>query len=140
MGVEDGFLRVSRGARIPLAEIELRVSRSSGPGGQHANKTESRVEAVFDVWASAVLGPNQKRRIAAKIGPVVRAISQDERSQLRNREIAIERLGERLAGALRIEQRRVATKPTRSSRERRLGEKRRRADVKSARRKPSSDD
>ena len=103
MSVEDGFLRVTRGTRIPLAEIELRASRSSGPGGQHANKTESRVEAVFDVEASAALGPNQKRRIAAKLGPVVRAVSQDERSQLRNRELAIERLAERLAGALRIE-------------------------------------
>ncbi|MBK5231065.1 MAG: aminoacyl-tRNA hydrolase, partial [Thermoleophilia bacterium] len=92
-------MRVSRGTRIPLAEIELRVSRSSGPGGQHANKTESRVEAVFDVSASAALGPNQKRRIAAKLGSIVRAVSQDERSQLRNRELAIERLGERLAGA-----------------------------------------
>src|ERR1035437_3614267 len=135
MSVEDGFLRVTRGTRIPLAEIELRASRSSGPGGQHANKTESRVEAVFDVEASAALGPNQKRRIAAKLGPVVRAVSQDERSQLRNREIAIERLAERLAGALRIERRRVATKPTAAARERRLDEKRRRGDVKSARHK-----
>jgi ribosome-associated protein len=140
MSVKDGFLRVTRGTRIPLAEIELRASRSSGPGGQHANKTESRVEAVFDVEASAALGPNQKRRIAAKLGPVVRAVSQDERSQLRNRELAIERLAERLIGALRIERQRVATKPTAAARERRLGEKRRRGDVKSARRKPSADD
>ena len=140
MSVEDGFLRVTRGTRIPLAEIELRASRSSGPGGQHANKTESRVEAVFDVEASAALGPNQKRRIAAKLGPVVRAVSQDERSQLRNRELAIERLAERLAGALRIERRRVATKPTAAARERRLGEKHRRGNVKTTRRRPSAED
>ncbi len=133
-------LVVNRRLRIPLTEIELRTSRSSGPGGQHANKTESRVEAVFDVMASETLGPVQKRRIVAKIGPVVRATSQAERSQLRNREIALSRLAERLTAALRVERRRVATKPTAESRERRLSAKHHRADVKSARRKPSADD
>lgn len=136
----DRGVRVSRSVCIPLDEIEMRVSRSSGPGGQHANKTESRVEAVFDVEASDALGPNQKRRIAAKLGPIVRAVSQDERSQTRNRELALSRLAERLAGALRREKPRVATKPTRAAREHRLADKHRRSEIKGARRPPSTDD
>src|SRR5438067_5815901 len=85
-------IRVTRSVVLPLREIVLRTSRSSGPGGQHAQKSETRVEAVFDVEASEALSPAQKRRVVAKAGPVLRAIAQDERSQLRNRELAIERV------------------------------------------------
>ncbi|MBI5310157.1 MAG: aminoacyl-tRNA hydrolase [Actinobacteria bacterium] len=126
--------------RIPLHEVELRVSRSSGPGGQHANKTESRVEAVFRVWDSEVLGPVQKKRVDGKLGPVVTAVSQDARSQHRNRELALQRLGERLADALKVERPRKPTKPSAAAKQKRLGEKRKRADVKQARRKPSADE
>ena len=97
---------------LPLSEVELRVSRSSGPGGQHANTSETRVEAVFDVEASTALTEAQKRRVIAKVGPVVRAVAQDERSQARNRELAIDRLVARLAEALRVERKRVPTRPT----------------------------
>ena len=119
---------------LPRSEIELRTSRSSGPGGQHAQKSETRVEAVFDVEASAALTPAQKRRVASKAGPVLRAVSQDERSQLRNRELAVERLVETLRQALHVPRRRVPTKPTARSREERLEQKRRRSDVKRLRR------
>ncbi len=112
--------RVTRSVVLPLWEIELRVSRSSGPGGQHANKTESRVEAVFDVEASTALSDVQKRRVMARTGPVLRAVAQDERSQLRNRELAIDRLVARLAEALRVERKRVPTKPSRAAKEQRL--------------------
>lgn len=138
---DDGDRLVVNGrVRIPLSEIELRVSRSSGPGGQHANKTESRVEAVFKVWESDSLGPVQKRRVDGKLGPVVTAVSQDARSQHRNRELALERLAAKLSVALKVEKRRVATKPGKAAKEKRLGEKRKRSDVKQARRKPSADD
>lgn len=133
-------LSVSGRVRIPLHEIELRVSRSSGPGGQHANKTESRVEAVFKVWESDALGPVQKRRVDAKLGPVVTAVSQDARSQHRNRELALARLASKLSVALKAEKRRVATKPGKAVKQKRLAAKRKRADVKQARRKPSTDD
>ena len=126
--------RVTRSVVLPLAEIELRVSRSSGPGGQHANKTESRVEAVFDVEASSALTDVQKRRVTAKAGPIVRAVAQDERSQLRNRELAIDRLVARLAEALRVERKRVPTKPSRAAKEQRLESKKRRGAVKRLRR------
>ncbi len=128
---------MTRSVAIPLAEIELRFSRSSGPGGQHAQRTESRVEAVFDVEASAALSPAQKRRVIAKAGPVLRALAQDERSQWRNRELAIERLVETLREALRVPRRRRPTKPTAASRARRLEAKRRRAETKRLRRRPS---
>jgi len=128
---------VTRSVAIPLAEIELRFSRSSGPGGQHAQRTESRVEAVFDVEASAALSPAQKRRVIAKAGPVLRAVAQDERSQWRNRELAIERLVETLRDALRVPRRRRPTKPTAASRARRLEAKRRRSETKRLRRPPS---
>jgi len=117
-----------------LSEIELQVSRSSGPGGQHAQKSESRVVAVFDVEASGALTANQKRRVLAKAGPAIRAVAQDERSQTRNRELALERLAEALREALRVERRRVATKPTAAARERRLEEKKRRGEKKRLRR------
>jgi ribosome-associated protein len=126
--------RVTRSVLLPLSEIELRVSRSSGPGGQHANTSETRVEAVFDVEASTALTEVQKRRVVARAGPVLRAVAQDERSQLRNREVAIERLVARLADALRVQRRRRPTKPTQASQEQRLAAKRRRGEVKRLRR------
>ena len=135
---DDGTtgLRVTRSVTIPAAEIELRVSRSSGPGGQHANTSETRVEAVFDVEASTALTPVQKRRVVTRLGPLVRAVAQDERSQARNRTLALERLAEKLRDALRVPRRRVPTRPTAGSRERRLETKRHRAAVKRTRRAP----
>ena len=121
---------------LPLAEIELRFSRSSGPGGQHAQKTETRVEAVFDVEASAALSAAQKRRLAARSGPLVRAVAQDERSQWRNRELALERLAEAIREGLRVERRRRPTEPSPEARARRLEEKRQRAQLKRLRREP----
>ena len=129
-------IQVSRSVSIPRFEIELRFSRSSGPGGQHAQKSETRVEAVFDVNASKALTPAQKRRVVSRSGPVLRAIAQDERSQLRNRELAVERLVASLRAALHVERRRVATKPTAAARERRLEEKKRRGERKRLRRPP----
>jgi ribosome-associated protein len=129
-------LRVGRHAAIPLAEIDLRTSRSSGPGGQHANVTASRVEAVFDVSASGALTEEQRQRIAARLGPVVRAVAQDTRSQLRNRELALERLRGRLESALTVQRPRRATKPTAASRRRRAESKRRRGELKRSRRRP----
>jgi ribosome-associated protein len=130
-------IRVTRSVSLPLDEIELRFSRSSGPGGQHAQRSETRVEALLDVEASAVLTPAQKRRVLGKAGPVIRAIAQDERSQWRNRELAVERLVEALRQALRVERPRRPTTPTAASRERRLEEKRRRGETKRLRRPPS---
>jgi ribosome-associated protein len=127
-------IRVTRSVVLPRAEIELRTSRSSGPGGQHAQKSESRVEAVFDVEASSALSDAQKRRVLSKAGPVLRAVAQDERSQLRNRELATERLVATLRDALRVERRRVPTQPTTASRTRRLEQKRRRGELKRLRR------
>jgi ribosome-associated protein len=129
-------IRVTRSVVLPLREIVLRTSRSSGPGGQHAQKSETRVEAVFDVESSEALTDAQKRRVTAKAGPVLRAVAQDERSQLRNRELAVERVVAALREALHVERRRVATKPTGASKERRLESKRRRSDVKRLRRPP----
>ena len=130
-------MRVTRSVVLPLADVELRFSRSSGPGGQHANTSETRVEAILDVEASSALTDAQKRRVLAKAGPTLRAIAQDERSQLRNRELAIERLVEQLRQALKVERRRVATKPTRAARERRLESKKRRSQTKKLRRPPA---
>jgi ribosome-associated protein len=127
-------IRVTRSVVLPLAEVQLRFSRSSGPGGQHAQKSETRVEAVFDVEASNALTETQKRRVVARAGPVLRAVAQDERSQLRNRELAIERIVEQLRRALKVERRRVPTKPTEASRRRRLEEKQRRSRTKRLRR------
>jgi ribosome-associated protein len=122
---------------LPVDEIELRFSRSSGPGGQHAQRTESRVEAVLDVEASSALTPIQKRRVIGKAGPVLRAVAQDERSQWRNRELAVERLVETLRRALAVERPRRPTAPTKASRERRLEQKRRRSQTKRLRRPPT---
>ena len=129
-------IRVTRSVVLPRSEIELRTSRSSGPGGQHAQKSETRVEAVFDVEASNALSEAQKRRVVAKAGPVLRAIAQDERSQLRNKDLATERLVEALREALRVPRHRVPTKPSAASRERRLEQKKRRGQVKRLRRQP----
>jgi ribosome-associated protein len=129
-------IQVTKTVAIPVSEIELRFSRSSGPGGQHAQKTETRVEALFDVDASAALTPIQKTRVRRRAGTVLRAIAQDERSQSRNRELAIERLVAALRDALKVERRRRPTKPTAASRERRLQQKRRRSETKQRRRPP----
>lgn len=129
-------LRPAPGVTIPVAEVTLRTSRSSGPGGQHANVTASRVEAVFDAAGSPSLGEETRRRIVARHGPVVRAVAQDARSQVRNRELALDRLEERLASALKRRRPRRATKPTRGSKERRLSAKKQQGERKQARRKP----
>jgi ribosome-associated protein len=127
-------IQVTRSVSIPRFEIELRFSRSSGPGGQHAQKSDTRVEATFDVEASAALSDAQKRRVIAKAGPVLRAVAQDERSQWRNRELATERLVEALREALRVPRKRKPTKPSKAAKERRLEAKRRRGQVKRLRR------
>jgi len=137
--MEAQSIRVTRSVSIPAAEIRFRVSRSSGPGGQHANTSETRVEALFDVGASESLTGRQKQRVRAKVGAVVRAVAQDERSQARNRELALERLVARLRDALRVERRRVATRPTKASVERRLEAKRRRSAIKRRRAAPPED-
>jgi ribosome-associated protein len=137
MAAMDGeSIRVTRSVSIPPSDIQLRFSRSSGPGGQHAQRNETRVEALFDVEASDALTPAQKARVIRKAGPVLRAVAQDERSQWRNRELATERLVEALRAALRVERRRVATRPSAQARERRLAGKRRRAETKRLRRPP----
>ena len=132
-------LEIRPGVAVPLTEIELRTSRSSGPGGQHANVTASRVEAVFDVHASNALDATQKARIAARLGPRPAAAAQDTRSQLRNRELALERLAHRLAGALEVRRPRTATRPTAAAKRRRLDAKKRRGDLKRSRRRPSDE-
>ncbi len=131
---------VTSGVAIPLREVELRTSRSSGPGGQHANVTASRVEAVFDVASSPSLTEAQRRRVMAKAGPRITAVAQDARSQARNRELALERLRSRLASALAVPRARRPTKPTRASRRARAEAKRRRSAVKAQRRRPPADE
>jgi ribosome-associated protein len=130
-------IRVTRSVSIPRSEIELRFSRSSGPGGQHAQKTETRVEATFDVERSVGLTDAQKRRVIAKAGPVLRAVAQDERSQWRNRELAVERVVEALRDALKVERKRRPTKPTAAAKKRRFEQKRRRSETKRLRRPPT---
>ncbi len=132
-------IRVTRSVMLPLSEIEHRVSRSSGPGGQHANTAETRVEVRFDVWGSNALTHTQKRRVAAKAGPVIRAVAQDERSQVRNRQIATDRLVVRLREALHVDRRRVPTTPSPGARERRLEAKKHRGAIKRLRH-PDVDD
>ena len=132
-------LRVNGQLQIPLAEVTLRASRSSGPGGQHANVTASRVEAVFDVAASRSLSERQRERLLARAGPRVVAIAQDARSQARNRELALERLAARLREALAVPRARRATRPTAASRARRLETKRRAGRRKLERRRPSGE-
>lgn len=132
----DDPLDVTQSVAIPLAEIELRASRSSGPGGQHANVTASRIEAVFRVEESEALTDEQKRQVTARLGPVVTAVAQEGRGQARNRELALERLRERLAAALTPRKRRRRTRPTAAARRRRLESKRRRGQTKRLRRPP----
>jgi ribosome-associated protein len=134
--MEDG-LRINDEVTIPLEEIEMRASRSSGPGGQHANVTASRIEAIFDVAASATLDERQRALLRRKLGDRVTAIAQDARSQARNRELALERLREKIAGGLRRPKPRRPTKPSRAARERRLDQKRRTSQRKAQRRPPS---
>jgi ribosome-associated protein len=135
-----GRLRINERLAIPLSEIVVRASRSSGPGGQHANVTASRVEASFDVLASETLGETQRRRLLSRTGPRVTAVAQDARSQSRNRELALTRLAERIAKALLVPKHRRATKPTAASRERRLQAKRRATQRKRERRPPGDAD
>ena len=137
--MERESIRVTRSVSIPLSEIAFRYSRSSGPGGQHAQKSETRVEALFDVEASSSLTDRQKNRVVRKAGPILRAIAQDERSQARNRELAVERIADALRQALRVERRRVATKPSKAAVERRLEQKRRRSATKKLRQPPFSE-
>jgi ribosome-associated protein len=130
-------LRIDGRLSIPLAEVELRTSRSSGPGGQHANVTASRVEAVFDVEASTALDEAQRARLLERAGPTLVAVAQDARGQARNRELALERLAAKIAAALRVPPERRPTRPTGASRERRLERKRRTSERKRGRRRPS---
>jgi ribosome-associated protein len=137
MAAIDGeSIQVTKTVAIPVSEIELRFSRSSGPGGQHAQKTETRVEATFDVEASSGLTDAQKARVVHRAGPILRTVAQDERSQARNRELAVERLVASLREALKVQRRRRPTKPTAAARERRLEAKRRRGETKELRRPP----
>jgi ribosome-associated protein len=133
----DDPMVVRRGVEVPLSEIKVRASRSSGPGGQHANVTASRVEAVFDVEASQSLDATLRARLRERAGPSVTAVAQDARGQSRNRELALERLAAKIAAALRVDARRRPTRPTPASRERRLDQKRRISERKRGRRPPS---
>jgi ribosome-associated protein len=133
-------LPIKRGLALPLDEIVVRASRSSGPGGQHANVTASRVEAVFDVAASQTLSDAQRARLLDRLGPRVTAVAQDARSQARNRELALQRLAARIAAALATPRPRTPTRPTRSSRRRRVEAKRRQSERKQARRRPAGED
>jgi ribosome-associated protein len=136
---EPGRLRVSPTLVIPSAELGWRFSRSGGPGGQHANTADTRVEVRFDIAGSPSLGPRQRARLLERLGPEVRVVASDERSQARNRDLAQQRLADRLRDALRVEPPRRATKPTRASVQRRLKDKRRQADRKADRRRPHAD-
>ncbi len=131
-------LRIDERLSIPLAEIELRASRSSGPGGQHANVTASRVEAVFEVGRSAALDESQRARLLERLGPVVTAVAQDARGQARNRELALQRLAQKIADGLRVRRRRRPTRPTRAAKQRRLDQKRRIGERKRSRRRPDA--
>ena len=135
-----GSLRVTRGLVIPADELEWRFTTSGGPGGQHANKASTRAEVSFDVAGSRSLGPRQRSRLLERLGPTVRAAAGDERSQMRNRELALQRLQSRLADALRVQRARVPTAPSASARARRLTDKRRRAQRKRDRSRPLDDE
>jgi ribosome-associated protein len=132
----EGMLRVNRSLRIPLDELDVRTTTSSGPGGQHANRSQTRVEVRFDVAASPSLGPRQRARLLERLGPVVRARAGDERSQTRNRQKAFERLADRIADALHVATPRTPTRPTAAARARRVDTKRRRGGLKESRRRP----
>ena len=134
--MDEGYLRVTRSCSIPFSELEWRFSGSGGPGGQHANTANTRAEVRFDVASSPSLGPRQRARLLERLGPVVRVVASDERSQARNRQLATERLAGRLAAALRTERSRVPTAPSRASRRLRVEHKRRRGELKRLRRPP----
>ena len=140
MGASDDRLVVSEDVRIPRHELDVRFSASGGPGGQHANKTATRAELTFDVETSSALDDAQRSRVVAKLGPVIRIVADGERSQLRNRAIAEERLAEKLRSALHVPRRRRPTKPTRGSQRRRIAAKQQRGETKRFRRPPSIDD
>ena len=132
-------LIVSRSCRIPLDELEWRFSSSGGPGGQHANTSNTKAEVRFDVVTSPSLGPRQRARLLERLGPLVRVVASDERSQARNRDLALERLAARLAEGLRIETVRVPTRPRKSAKVNRLTDKRRRSETKRLRGRPADD-
>jgi ribosome-associated protein len=138
--VDDDRLVVTSSVKIPRHELVVRFSPSGGPGGQHANKTATRAELVFDVEASGAFSDAQRERVRSKLGPVIRVVADDERSQLRNRAIAEERLTERLRSALHVDRPRRATRPTRGSQQRRIDGKKQRGQTKRARQRPSPDD
>ena len=138
--MDAGVLRVSRSCAIALSELEWRFSSSGGPGGQHANTSNTRVELLFDVEASASLGPRQRARLVERLGPRVRIVASERRSQLQNRELALERLRQRLAAALHVDPPRVATRPSRSSQRARVEQKRRQGERKRTRRAPRADE
>ncbi|MEX2658989.1 MAG: alternative ribosome rescue aminoacyl-tRNA hydrolase ArfB [Acidimicrobiales bacterium] len=136
---DDDVLEVDRSLAIPLSELRYRFSRSGGPGGQHANTADTRVEVIFDVAGSPSLKPHQRARLLDRLGPEVVAVAADERSQVRNRALALERLAGRLKVGLHVEPRRVATRPTRGSQRRRVEAKRRRSETKRLRRPTEGD-
>lgn len=139
LAVADDDLWVSRSVRIPRSELEVRFRTSGGPGGQHANKAATRVELSFDAAASPSLLPRQRERVVERLGPVVRVVVDDERSQLRNRALAEERLVARLASALHVDPPRRATRPSRGAKERRLQSKKQRSQTKANRQRPGRD-
>ena len=134
------WLRVTPSCRIALDELVWRTSRSSGPGGQHANTSDTRVEVVFNVERSDSLGPRQRARLLERLGPVVRATAADTRSQARNREVALDRLRSRIAEGLRVVPTRRATRPSKRSQQQRVESKRRRGEIKRRRARPRPDD
>ncbi len=135
---DEGMLRVTRSCAIPLSELEWRFTASGGPGGQHANRSNTRAEVRFDVVASVSLADVHRQRLLERLGPVVRVVADDERSQTRNRALALDRLRARLAEALRVERQRRPTAPTRASQQRRIEQKKRRGDLKRGRRPPEA--
>jgi ribosome-associated protein len=135
----SSHLVVSRSCRIPLDELEWRFSASGGPGGQHANTSNTKAEVRFDVAASPSLGPRQRARLLERVGPTVRVVASDERSQARNRDLALQRLAARLADGLKVEEVRVPTRPRPSAKLNRLSDKRRRSETKRLRGRPSDD-
>jgi ribosome-associated protein len=138
--VPDEWLVVNRSVRIPRNELRFAFSASGGPGGQHANRSNTRVELRFDVESSSALGPVQRQRVIERLGTEIRIVADDERSQLRNRSLAEQRLAERIRQALRVDRPRRATKPTKASQQRRMATKQRRSDIKRTRRKPGVSD
>jgi ribosome-associated protein len=139
-GDADGRLRITRSCTIASDELEWRFTASGGPGGQHANTSNTKVEVRFDIASSTSLGPRQRARLLERLGPVVRVTASERRSQHQNRELALERLQARLAAALHVEPKRFSTKPSRSSKKRRVDEKKRHGDIKRNRRRPLGED